>query len=82
MKSSNHLPTSLLFTDYTEVSIPFVEFAKATPVSKKHAKSTNGLPTMNSTPVILKSAIGSPTSILPCTDKIKSEVGKPNADYE
>ena len=38
MKSSNHLPTSLLFTDYTEVSIPFIEFAKATLVPKKTCK--------------------------------------------
>ena len=57
-------------------------YSKATPVPEKYAKSANGLPTMNSTPVILKSAIGSPTSILPCTDKIKFEVGKPNVDYE
>ena len=82
MKSSNHLSTSLLFIDYIEVGIPFTKFSKATPIPKKYAKSANELPTMNSTPVILKSAIDSSTSILPCTDKIKSEVDKPNADYE
>ena len=98
LKSANHLLTSLLFTDYTEVDILFAKFAKATPILKKHAKLANGLsdsiqtcfelksanrlPTMNSTHVILKLAISLPTSILPCMDKIKSEVGKPNANYE
>ena len=38
MNSALALSTSLLFTDNTKVDIPFVEFAKATPVTTKICK--------------------------------------------
>ena len=61
MNSALALPTSLLFTDNTEVSILFVEFTKATPASEKHAKSATRLSDSTLTQFELKSANPMPT---------------------
>ena len=43
MNSALALPTSLLFTDNSEVGITFAKFSKATPASKNYAKSATHL---------------------------------------
>ena len=98
MNSTLGSPTSLLFTDNNEVSIPVAKIAKTTPASKNHAKSTIGLLDSTQIRFELKSTTGSPTMNSTqknievdnrfadfqtfCMAHKKLEVGKPNADYE
>ena len=79
MNSALALPTSLLFTDNTEVSIPFAEFTKATSASENHAKLATRLPDSTLTQFELKSANPMPT--MNSTHK-NSEVSIRFADFQ
>ena len=79
MNSALALPTSLLFIDNTEVGIPFTKFAKATPASKNHAKSTTRLSDSTLTQFELKSA--NPMPIMNSTHK-NSKVSIWFADFQ